>query len=587
MYLLRLYSEPSDLIGPIEFVNGINFIFGKKDKSTDPKNSLNGIGKSVFLDLIDFCLLASFQKNHSPRLYKAKNILAEHKIVLEFEHNGSEYILKRQPDDPSRNIEFGVKGNTRTYTARNLKQRLCDLIFERTNYEGKYDSEWLRKLLPFFVKVQKTNKDSYSDPIRYIKEAQVMELTQYHLFFLGLDNSLAQQNWQIQIDLKEKGPLLTKIKELVRDTYEIDDITDATNEVNKINNEIKNLEKAISNFRLTQQYENAEQKANELTAAIKDLLYENYAAKKRSEHFTGSFQTESDINLRRIQKLYNEFSVLMSATIEKTLNEAIEFRKALALSRKEFLEQELAKLELDIKERETKIAELENERAKIFLFLSAREAIKDLSSAYLALSQKRERLNDLQGRVKLYNDIYSEKVDIEIEERRIARKILSFIDEIQNDVAKFRNIFSEIYNSIYVEERDKSVFAVSYKENTDAKIDINVSFPASDSKGRNQGRTLIYDLAVLFQAIENGFNFPRFLIHDGIFDGMDKAHFVYLKDFLEEQGRKHKFQYIVTLNEEGTLDESFGHVENVTPEKIAEEAILVLTPTNKLFRRDF
>jgi hypothetical protein len=43
-----------------------------------------------------------------------------------------------------------------------------------------------------------------------------------------------------------------------------------------------------------------------------------------------------------------------------------------------------------------------------------------------------------------------------------------------------------------------------------------------------------------------------------------------------------RFQYIVTLNEEGTLDSRFGNAENVTPEKISEEAIISLTPSSKL-----
>ena len=108
------------------------------------------------------------------------------------------------------------------------------------------------------------------------------------------------------------------------------------------------------------------------------------------------------------------------------------------------------------------------------------------------------------------------------------------------------------------------------------------------SRGRNQVRTLIYDLAVLFHAIDNNINMPRFLIHDGIFDGMDKAHFIKLVEYLEEQkSQGKKFQYILSLNEEGELKENFGDADLVTTQKIEDESILTLTQNKHLFKSDF
>ena len=118
--------------------------------------------------------------------------------------------------------------------------------------------------------------------------------------------------------------------------------------------------------------------------------------------------------------------------------------------------------------------------------------------------------------------------------------------------------------------------------NTDAKIDIAVSIPADNSKANNQGRTLIYDLMLMLNMIKKDLRGPRFLIHDGVFDGMDKSHFVNLYKFLHEDARASKFQYIFTLNEEGELNKAFGATEEVSVERLRNEAILVLTPKRKL-----
>ena len=97
MFLKKLYSEPPRLFQTVKFKTGINFIFGKKHTAKDTKESLNSIGKSTLLDLIDFCLLSDFSKKNT-RLYKEIKRLEHHKIVLEFEIQGIHYIIKRTVD---------------------------------------------------------------------------------------------------------------------------------------------------------------------------------------------------------------------------------------------------------------------------------------------------------------------------------------------------------------------------------------------------------------------------------------------------------------------------------------------------------
>jgi len=70
MILKKIYTEPPTF-EPVEFKLGMNFIYGKK-KSTDSKKSLNSIGKSTFLDLLDFALLSNYNAS-SKRLYAAYN----------------------------------------------------------------------------------------------------------------------------------------------------------------------------------------------------------------------------------------------------------------------------------------------------------------------------------------------------------------------------------------------------------------------------------------------------------------------------------------------------------------------------------
>jgi len=585
MFLIRLYSQPEGLFPAVEFRNGVNFIFGKKDTESDKKDSLNGIGKSLLIDLIDFCLLATLRPDHNPRLYKAKKFMEGYVIVLEFEVDDRRYILKRNPINPNKDIEFGLVGDTKLYTESELKTLLADLIFLNKNYEGKYSDRWLRKLLPFFIKKERPKKGGeFTDPIKYIDTCKPMELNIYHLFLMGIDNTLADKNFNIQENSKEKTSLMSGVEKFVEETYGLEKISTAHNEIDKIKRDIKNIEANIESFKLAPNYEDVEVKANELTAQIKDLWYQNYNGRKNLEGYKNSYKVDIDINIQRIENLYKEANELLAGRIRKTLDDAISFRKHLSNSRRSFLSNEINSINLIIKTNEEKIDQLETERARIFGFLSARAAIKDLSEAYFSLSKKRESLGELEGKVKLYIDLSKEKADLRSEEAKLVGEMISFVQEIQTTkFPSFRDIFTEIYNSAYIENKNESTFDISVNDKTDSKIDINVTFPADLSKGKNRGRTLVYDLAVLFHAIKEDIRMPRFLIHDGIFDGMYKGHFVHLYEYLESKKIKTRFQYIVTLNEEGDLNEKFGNTDKVTTEHISQEAIINLAPSSKLF----
>jgi uncharacterized protein YydD (DUF2326 family) len=584
--LRKLYTTPDQLFEPVRFVDGINIIFGKKDDPKAPKKSINGIGKSTFLDMLDFALLASYQKNHSPRLYAAyqKGLLKGQSVVLEFEVNGIEYAIERSFDDPTL-IRFSEQNSSfETISFDNFKRKLCDLVFYKPAYSGFYSNNWLRKLLPFFIKVQKPKKEKFTDPIQYIKETPIVELLQYHLFLMDIDNVLAHDNLTIQTQKKKTVDTINNVGEFINESYGLKDIPEAISKTQNLKIEIEELKESISKFNLSKQYEIDESKANELTTDIKELWFHNHSDRKKIEMYQESVKNNIEISTRKIKKLYEDLNFLLAGNIKKSLDEAVEFKKRLVASREEFIESEVQQLLTQIKKREALIKQREEERKKIFDFLASEKAIGDLTEAFMLQSDKSKELSDIESQVKLYQDLNVEKNKLEQEEKRLEGEILEFVQQTNNSGLSIARLFRNIYNGLYPELNDPSIFTISDNVKLDAKIQINI-LPSTQmlSKGRNQGRTLIYDLTILFNSIEKEVNAPRFLIHDGIFDGMDKAQFIALYEYLEEQKLQgKKFQYIMTYNEEGTLTNKFGHADKVSTEKLEQEAILVLTPRKKL-----
>lgn len=595
MILNKIYSEPLGLFkvnkGTVEFKNGVNFIFAKKDKSTDVKKSLNGVGKSLFLNFLDYALLSSETKHIKSA--KNNNKIEDYSIVLEFSIKDENYIIKRSLKEVNKNIIVGGINNPITFESiKEAKEYLCDLIFKNNGYKGKYYNFWLRKLLPFFVKKQENPKTkvNFLDPIKYISSnVPVMELLPYHLLFLGVNNSLFWKNFNIKSDLKNKDKALTEVKGFITETYDLKDIPQAENKIDRLKAEVQQYEQNIKQFKLAEQYKDVEEQSNGLTIKIKELWYQNHLEKNKITSYKDSYELGDSVKTIKIKNLYKDLNELLANNIKKTLDEAIKFRENIAESRKDFLSSEILNTEKEIKNREDEIKNLELERAKLFGFLEAKNAIQDLSEAYLNLSDKRNKLSELEGKIKLYQDLNKEKVEREAEIAKLFSEITNFINEIKDDISSFRNIFFDVHNAIYPENKDKEEVGFSFTPNprTDSRVDMKVSLPADLSTGKNSAKTLIYDISILLHAIENGINIPNFLIHDGVFDHMDKAHFIALYEYLQNLATTKKFQYILTFNEEGTLSEDFGNSDLVTPEKIKGEAILTLTPLNKLLRNDW
>lgn len=588
MILKRLYLTPNSPFGVITFKPGINFIFGKKEVTEgNEKQSLNAIGKSTFLDLIDFAFLSSFTKRNNKRLFAAytKGLLKEKTVILEFQVDSKSYVIKRSFDEHQKASLSELKNSKEFFeNIDDVKASLCDLIFKRSDYPGYYSNKWLRKLMPFYIKIKKTKKDTFADPIGYIRESTTVELNQYHFFLLNINNSISNRNFQIQTDLKRLTPTIKEVGNFINSSYNVNDISDAQKKINALQAEIEKLEQSINLFRLSYKYKIDEKKANKLTEDIKQLWFENNSDQKKIDNYRDSLKLDISVRTANIKKLYEEFNQLMADNIKRTLDEAIEFRKSLVESRKDFIDEEIKTLEETIKQRNETISQKEEERAKIFRLLAAQEAITDLTEAYSDLDRKRGEAADLQGKIQLYLDLSEEKSQIKQEESKIEGEIYGFKKSIQKQEYEFAAKLISIYNELYPEINEPSAFSIDLKPETNSKIEFSVlTNNEMLSEGKGRGRIIVYDLSVLFYSLEKNYKAPQFLNHDGVFDGMDKSHFIQLYKYLNEQLMEGKeFQYIVTLNEEGTLSDKFGEAELVTPEKIADEAILILTPNKKL-----
>ena len=166
--------------------------------------------------------------------------------------------------------------------------------------------------------------------------------------------------------------------------------------------------------------------------------------------------------------------------------------------------------------------------------------------------------------------------DLKNNDFNLLNKVDDFISSNSNQISSFASLLGSIYSNIFNTPPENDYFSINNSGGKE-KIKFNILSDDIYSHGKNQGRTLVYDLAVLFNSIGQNINAPRFLVHDGIFDSLDPTHLTSLIEFCNKKVNKDfNFQYIVTLNQNNNLHE-----------EILKQSILNINSSNRLLSVKF
>ena len=230
------------------------------------------------------------------------------------------------------------------------------------------------------------------------------------------------------------------------------------------------------------------------------------------------------------------------------------------------------------------ITNLENNRKSVFDQLSAQNALDDLTNTYTKLANIQKEYSEIEGSLKDIDKIKDDITEKRNEHELLIEKIPAYLESISTAIIEFRELFKSVYSQLFLDSHIVKIFDII--ETLDKqKIKISVlEGSIIDSTGINQVRTLIYDIAVLLNIINKQLNAPRFIIHDGIFENLDKSHFFAFIKYIDELLAKDiEFQYILTLNDHDFLSED----PNFKKEKILANSIIKLTPQKTLLGKEF
>ena len=540
--LKKLYTFP-EVIKPIIFKGGLNFILGEKDISS---NKTNGVGKSMSIEFLNFCLLRS---SAGSRVLKIpKTVLdPETQICLDLAVSNQELTIIRttkHPDKP----EIIINNEKVTFDSlSNALHYLNDLYY--TNNSNINLNPSFRELINPSIRDERSE---FKDIVSYFDtKSRIPADHTPTLFMLDFDIAayrLAKSTIK-EID-KLSGIISDLRKSLTRNN--IKSLTDVRADVNSLDGELQKLEDELEELKTYESFETIEDELVNLNLAINELrMQQSYL--KTSIGKIRSLPEIERIDEGDVLFIYDQFKEGLGNQLKKSFEQVNQFKDKIENFQYHIVNEKLKTLLAKHKQVNKKIKTLDNERSRVMQVFDKEGVFKDLKQSLSIYHQRSEESSVIRAQLKSFDLNTKEKNTL----KSIKSNLVTRIDEsiVSNDekIRSFNNTISDIHE--YIMGNRGCAFDIT-TANTDTYKDIvkfNMSIDYGGSHSVERAKVFIYDMALLLNKYTK-IKHPDFLVHDNIFD-VDQDTLLRSLNFLYSIENPESFQYILTLNSDKLDDE--------------------------------
>lgn len=531
MQLISLTSNKNSF-KTVSFKNkvGVNIIVAKQKDNNRPKKgkTFNGVGKSLMIAIIHFCLGSSSKNSF-------KEQLDDWEFTLRFSINDKEYSSRRSTNDQNK-----IFLNETELKLKDFKNTLEKLVFNIP--EGSLELSF-RSLLPFFIRPRKSSYVSEHNPNSIKKNFQV-QIT--NALLLGLNTTLAVEKYVIK---KEKERIRQLVKDLKDDKY-INSFFKQNSDLDLTKRELEDhifqLETDLNNFEVAEDYYEIREKADILKNDIEKLQNNITLNQIQIRNIEKSRKITPDIERKNIETIYNEAAVIINNQSLKTLAELEKFYTHITNNREKRLQNQKQNILNQIDELTTeKTTKSEHLNSKL-QYLNAHHALDvfiKLSEQLSDLKRQHDNLTKFDELITKYND----------ENRSLDKQLIESSEETEKflfDAKEILNQTNDFFRSLVKEFYPESKAGISVKNNekdNQIRYDIEAKVEADKSDGISNVKLFCYDLTILLTGFNHKINF---LFHDSrLLDGIDPRQTLELFKITNDYVKANNKQYILTVNQ--------------------------------------
>ena len=541
--------------------SGLSFIVAqqKDPESSDNSKTYNGVGKSLLVLLIHFCLGA--KKDHYKSFIKK---LPEWVFNLSVEINDEQHVISRRMSEPTK-IYFD---DEEPMTIDNFYDKIRQMIFG-----FPADTQYLtfRNTLPFFIRPLKKSYVDADNPSNFFTDYQKLMV---NAFLMGLDTNLVQEKYKLRKEQERVEKLEDNIKndDLLKEFFTQD--KDVNLKIIDLEDEIEKLRESREKYEVAEDYYDVKIEADTIEKELAKKHNEIVLLNNQIENITKSLKTSPDLGRESIAKVYEEVKIVFPENVSKTLNDLESFYEKLTNNRIQKLSEQKQLISKRLEENLEKEEDLKKELDNKMKYLGAHQALDVVIKVSDRLKDLEAQKEKLQNYEELIGNYHKKSLEIKESFIKYAQKTEEYLEELKPVIKEKQEFFRKLAKRFYPKNASGITVYNNEGENQQ-RYTIEAKIELDGSDGINNVKIFCYDMTMLFKGY--GHN-VRFSFHDSrLFDGIDEKHKAEIFKVVNELFNGTEYQYIATVNQNQLNEVKSILTEQEYEEIIEQNTILTLT----------
>lgn len=544
--LKRLYSDPITFT-EIIFKDGVNLILGERveeeEVRTKKDRKTNGVGKSMCIEFINFCLLSSTTDSRV-MMIPIDKLPAGTKFMLDLVVGSSEITIARTKEDPDR-PRISENGRENIFNNLSDANEYLNKLLHSANKEiiNAYPS--FRQLLGPLIRKEGSEFKDLLKCYDIERNFSIPDLLIPHLYFFKIDFTIVEQ---IKKTLKNIEDLAKYINGLERDLTEnkAKKISQVKAEVHSLQDDLEKIDQALQSFKTNEAYEIMRKELEEIDIEIEKLRVEQAAIRYEIKKIEALPKPE-EVKVKDIEEVYSYFKDGLGEIVSKSLSEVIQFKKKIDEFQNKLFSEKLNTLKERLSEINKRLSNLELIHAEKISIIDQKGELRNLRMSFKVQNEKNSVYQRTITQLKLYEDAKRDLEIINLKREELFHKLNNSIYEVNNIIEDFNKTILFVHN--YIMGNKKASFEIRTINSKSSKQIVEIELRIDDDGSHSIDRTkvFIYDLSLLFNKYTSE-RHPKFLIHDNILE-VDQDTIVQSLNFLAHEEEIHdNFQYILTIN---------------------------------------
>jgi len=529
MKLLSL-SANKDSFHPIIFKDGINIIVGRQvaPYTENDGNTYNGVGKSLVLHLIHFCLGSNKVDAFSKKL-------EDWEFTLRFRIGDKEFYSTRKANSQSK-IDFCGE----ELTVNQLRKKLLELCFDLT--ETPKNMTW-STLFSRFVRRYRSSYITYDS---FVPNESDYSKILSNCYLLGIDTELVVKKKELRDKQTAAKTTENAIKKdpMFRQYYV--GKNDAEMDAADLEYQIAELEKEIAEFKVSNNYHELEKEADDKSYHKKELENRRVLINNYIRNIEEAFKETADIKQEKLLKIYEAANIEIPEMVKKNIDDVLQFHSNLLESRNKRLRKELNRHKSELESIDSEILQIGKRMDELLDYLDSHGALEEytaLTKQISSLKSEVTRIQEYQKILKAYKDL---ELDIKSDFIQQDKETDSYLESETEYIIKVKNKFWNLAKTFYPKKRSGLVIKNNSGENT-LRYTIEARIEDDSSDGVNEVRMFCFD-ALILDCKQSRI---RFMAHDSrLFANMDPRQREVVFRIMNEFCQQENYQYICSINED-------------------------------------